>query len=253
MRTGFDMPTKFAHSEPWRKSNVRYRRDDAALPSSHHANMSSSTEFGANLKAARQQAGWSQERLAAEAGVGSKGYISDLEKGSRPIPPGGTLDKLAVALGIRVQDLIAPGITTERLVRVVGRAGANPDDSIIYTTADDVDAWVPLPPGGLRKAAALEVVGHSMRWIAEDGSLIYFEDQRNPPSESMLGDIVICETSDGQVLVKKLLRGSKPGRFDLESQNGPILENRKLKWAAEITAIIPAKHARRIIRRGEAA
>jgi transcriptional regulator with XRE-family HTH domain len=215
--------------------------------------MDAAKAFGANLKAARVNCGWSQERLADEAGVGSKGYISDLEKGQRPMPPGATLAKLAAALGIELAQLVVPGVTEERLVKIVGIVGANPDDSIIYTSADDVDAWAPLPPGGTMKSAALEVRGHSMRWVAEDGALIYFEDQRNPPSENMLGDVVICETAEGQVLVKRLLRGSRSGRYDLESQNGPILEDQRLRWAAEITAIIPPKQARRILRRGEAA
>lgn len=244
---------KFAHSEPAIKANVRCQRDDERDASSHDANMDAAKAFGANLKAARESRGWSQERLAVEAGVGSKGYISDLEKGNRPIPPGTTLDKLAAALGVELPQLVVPGVTETRLVRIIGLVGANPDDSIIYTSADDVDAWAPLPPGGSLKAVGLEVRGHSMRWLAEDGALVYFEDQRNPPGENMLGDVVVCETAEGQVLVKRLLRGSKPGRFDLESQNGPTLENRKLKWAAEITAVIPPKQARKIIRRGEAA
>lgn len=206
--------------------------------------------FGANLKAARKARGWSQEQLAAEAGAGSKGYVSELESGKRPIPPGTTLEMFARALGVPVDQLMGPG-TADVMVPVIGRVGANPDDSIVYTTANDADAWVPLPPGGTSKAAALVVVGHSMRWVAEDGALIYFEQQRNPPSEDMLGDIVIVETEQDQVLIKRLLRGSKPKHFDLESQNGPTLRDQQIRWAAEITAIIPPRQARRIIRRGD--
>jgi SOS-response transcriptional repressor LexA len=139
------------------------------------------------------------------------------------------------------------------MARIIGRVGANPDDSIVYTTASDVYDWAPVPPGGSEKSVGLEVVGHSMRWVAEDGSLIYFEDQRNPPAEDMLGYVVIVETIDGQVLVKRLLRGSAPKLFDLESQNGPTLRDQRLRWAADITAILPPKQARKVIRRGEAA
>ncbi|MFN7144911.1 MAG: thioredoxin domain-containing protein, partial [Myxococcota bacterium] len=45
----------------------------------------------------------------------------------------------------------------------------------------------PIPPGGTERAAALRVVGHSMRGVADDGALIYFEDQRTPPTPDMLG------------------------------------------------------------------
>lgn len=140
-----------------------------------------------------------------------------------------------------------------QMVRIIGRVGANPDDSIIYTSADDVWHFAPRPPGGSEKSVGLEVVGHSMRWVAEDGALIYFEDQHAPPTPDQLGQIVILETEDGQVLVKRLLRGSEPGRYDLESQNGATMDDRRLKWAADITAIIPPKQARKIVKRGEAA
>jgi hypothetical protein len=45
-----------------------------------------------------------------------------------------------------------------------------------------------------------------------------------------------------------LLRGSRPGRFDLESVAGPTRHDARLRWAAHITAIIPPFQARRIIR-----
>ena len=58
---------------------------------------------------------------------------------------------------------------------------------------------------------------HSMRGLADDGALIYFEDQRSHPSSDMLGHVVVVETDTDEVLVKRLLRGSRPGVYDLES------------------------------------
>ena len=138
----------------------------------------------------------------------------------------------------------------DQLVRIIGRVGANPDDQVIMTTAQESYDYVPLPPGGTSDSVALEVHGHSMRGFADDGSLIYFEIQRTPPGSDMLGAIVIVETLDGRVLLKRLLRGSEKGLFDLESANGPTLHDVRLAWAAEPTAIIPPKQARKIIRRG---
>lgn len=247
------MSLRFARSELEINNNVRCQRDDARGVARHCAEMDQAKQFGANLKAARVARGWGQTKLASEAGAASKSYISELERGLRPIPPGTMLGKLAEALKVPQHELVAPPPAGTQMVPVIGRVGANPDDSIIYTTADDAPAWAPLPPGGTERAVGLEVVGHSMRWVAEDGALIYFEQQRNPPSENMLGDIVIVETEQGQVLVKRLLRGSKPKRFDLESQSGATLHDCKVVWAAEITAIIPAKQARKIIRREDAA
>lgn len=83
-----------------------------------------------------------------------------------------------------------------------------------------------------------------MRGLADDGALIYFEDQRSSPSADMLGHVVVVETDTDEVLVKRLLRGSGPGLYDLESLAGPTRRDARLRWAAHITAIIPrSKHA----------
>lgn len=111
----------------------------------------------------------------------------------------------------------------------------------------------PRPPGGTYDSVALEVDGYSMRGWADDGSLIYFEDQRTPPTPDLLGLVCVVETVGGRVLVKRLLRGSEPGAFDLESINGPLMTDVRIVWAAEITAIIPPRQAQRIIKRGSEA
>jgi transcriptional regulator with XRE-family HTH domain len=136
----------------------------------------------------------------------------------------------------------------EILVPLIGRVGANPEGKVFFAAGDNAGELVPLPPGGSPKAVALQIVGHSMRGLADDGGLIYFEDQRAQPTADMLGHVVVLETDTDEVLVKRLLRGSRAGRFDLESVQGPTRHDCKLRWAAHITAIIPPYQARRIIR-----
>jgi SOS-response transcriptional repressor LexA len=133
-------------------------------------------------------------------------------------------------------------------VPIIGRVGANPDGVVLFAMGQEAGDLAPIPPGGTERAVALRVVGHSMRGIADDGALIYFEDQRTPPSPDMLGEVVVVETDTDEVLVKRLLRGSKANRYDLESLVGPTRRDAKLRWAAHITAIIPPYQARRIIR-----
>ena len=87
-----------------------------------------------------------------------------------------------------------------------------------------------------------------MRGVADDGALIYFEDQKTAPTADMLGHVVVVELDTEEVLVKRLLRGSRPGLYDLESIAGPTRQDARLRWAAHITAIIPPFQARRIIR-----
>ena len=133
-------------------------------------------------------------------------------------------------------------------VPIIGRVGANPDGLVLYASGQDAGDLAPIPPGGTEKAVALRVVGHSMRGVADDGALIYFEDQRTSPTSDMLGHVVVVETETDEVLVKRLLRGSRHGLFDLERIAGPTRQDARLRWAAHITAIIPPFQARRVIR-----
>lgn len=247
---GLIMGDKFAHSEPHRKPFVRSLRDDLGALISHTANMATDNTFGATLRAHRKIQGWTQDRLAEEAGT-SKGYISDLESGKRPMPPGATVERIAKAFKVTVRDLVAgPGEDVDRvkpMVRVIGRVGADASGAVIMTTAHDSWGMAPLPPGATSKAVALEVSGHSMNTFAEDGALIYFEDQQTPPSPSLYGAVCAVETEDGRVLVKRLKRGSAPDLYNLESDFGPVIEDARLVWAAEIIAIVPPRQARRII------
>lgn len=133
------------------------------------------------------------------------------------------------------------------MVPVVGWVGADSDGRVIYTTGQGTGDLAPIPPGGTEAARALLVKGGSMPGLAEEGALIYFEDQHRPPTPEMLGYTVIVETTLGEILVKRLLRGARPGLYDLESLYGPTLTDREIVWAAHITAIIPPRQARKII------
>jgi transcriptional regulator with XRE-family HTH domain len=141
----------------------------------------------------------------------------------------------------------SPG-AEDRWTPIIGRVGADPEGIVLFATGQSAGDLVPIPPGGSDKAVALQVAGHSMRGLVDDGGLIYFEDQRAPPTPDMLGHVVVVETDTDEVLVKRLLRGSKSGRYDLESVAGPTRHDCKIRWAAHITAIIPPFQARRIIR-----
>jgi SOS-response transcriptional repressor LexA len=140
----------------------------------------------------------------------------------------------------------------EASVAIVGMVGANPDGSVLFSTGQAAGDRAPVPPGGSTGSAALEVRGSSMGDLAPEGSLIYFEDQRTPPTEDMLGDYVVAELDTGEVVVKRLLRGGGPGLYDLWSVTAPIRQGARVVWAAHITAIIPPRQARRIIRRAAA-
>lgn len=220
----------------------------------HFTNRTMSTPHE-RLKAARKAAGFATATDAAAALSISKDTYHQHERGTRDYD-----DDRALQYARRFRttpEYLKFGrgpSKSEPMARIIGRVGANPDDSVVMTTAHDSWDMAPIPPGGSNDSVALEVDGGSMRGVADDGSLIYFEYQQTPPTPDMHGQVVVCEVEGGRVLVKRLLKGSRKGLYDLQSLFGPLLEDQKVLWAAHISAIVPPYFARRIIRRaGEAA
>lgn len=60
--------------------------------------------LAANLRQERTRLAWSQEELAAEAGI-SQTYVSQMESGQRRVSID-ILDRLALALGIELAELL---------------------------------------------------------------------------------------------------------------------------------------------------
>jgi len=204
------------------------------------------------LREARIAKGFETAAAAADAFGWNRNTYGSNENGNAPFSYR-RAKEYAAAFGVRPEWLYdAAGAmlpaTEAGFVPIIGRVGANPDGLVLFATGQEPGDLAPIPPGGTDKAAALLVVGHSMRGVADDGALIYFEDQKTAPTPDMLGHVVVVEVDTDEVLVKRLLRGSRPGRFDLESIAGPTRQDAKLRWAAHITAIIPPFQARRIIR-----
>jgi transcriptional regulator with XRE-family HTH domain len=63
-------------------------------------------QFGETLRAYRQQAGMSQEKLATEAGL-DRTYVGGAERGERNVSLV-NIARLATALGIRPSELLEP-------------------------------------------------------------------------------------------------------------------------------------------------
>ena len=203
------------------------------------------------LRQARLDAGHETAAAAAEAFGWNRNTYASNENGNAPFSYR-KAKEYAAAFGVSAEWLYdaAGPVRASALagyVPILGRVGANPDGVVLFATGQDAGDLAPIPPGGTDKAAALRVVGHSMRGLADDGALIYFEDQRTPPTPDMLGHVVVVEVDTDEVLVKRLLRGSRSGLYDLESVAGPTRQDARLRWAAHITAIIPPFQARRII------
>lgn len=204
------------------------------------------------LREARLSKGYDTAASAADAFGWNRNTYASNENGNAAFSYR-RAKEYALAFGVRPEwlyDASGPMRAAQAAgyVPIVGLVGANPDGIVLFATGQEAGDLAPLPPGGTDQARALRVVGHSMRGVADDGALIYFEDQRTPPTPDMLGHVIVVETDTDEVLVKRLLRGSRPGCFDLESVAGPTRHDARLRWAAHITAIIPPYQARKIIR-----
>ena len=210
----------------------------------------------ARLRQARLAAGFETAAAAAEAHGWNRNTYASNENGNAPYSWRRARD-YAAAFGVRpdwLYDAQASSDASEGgapRAPLIGRVGADPGGEVLLAGGQAPPEFAPLPPGGTARAVALRVSGHSMRGLADDGALIYFEDQRTPPSPDMLGQVVVVELDTGEVLVKRLLRGASPGRFDLESVAGPTRRDARLRWAAHITAIVPPWQARRILIQGD--
>jgi len=206
------------------------------------------------LRHARTESGYETAAAAADAFGWNRNTYASNENGNAPFSYR-KAKEYAGAFNVRPEwlyDAAGPMRATAELgfVPIIGRVGANPEGSVLFATGQDAGDLAPIPPGGTERAVALQVVGHSMRGVADDGALIYFEDQRTPPTPDMLGHVVVVEVDTDEVLVKRLLRGATPNRYDLESLAGPTRRDARLRWAAHITAIIPPYQARKVIRAG---
>jgi hypothetical protein len=137
-----------------------------------------------------------------------------------------------------------------RGVPIVGLAGAGPQGTVAFAESDGELGDAPSAPNATHRTVAVEVRGDSMHGTAEDGWLIYYDDRRDPPDESLLAQLCVVALADGRVLVKWLHAGRGPGLFHLESANAPTMRDVAVEWAARVTAIIPRPPPRRGGRRG---
>lgn len=133
-------------------------------------------------------------------------------------------------------------------VKIRGKAGAGPDGSVLFATGDGYFGEVPAPEGATENTSALEVEGDSMRGLANDGWLIFYEEKEDPRPDHM-GEPCVCFLEDDRVLVKTPYPGSQRGLYHLESVNAPMMLDVPVRYFAFVTDIKPRRSAQKHIRR----
>lgn len=205
---------------------------------------------GERLRAARKKRYPTATAFAEAIGVNRNTYLQ-YENGARNLPPE-EAERFAPRLHTTPEAILfgrspAKGVDYRE---ILGSAGADPEGTILFAEGQGTGNYAPAPADASPDAVAIEIRGYSMPFFAEDGSLVWIDGQTPQPRPEMFNQVVVCQLDTGEVLIKRLQKGSEPGKVNLASLAGPLRENVTLVWVAEIIAIIPPLHARRVVQRG---
>ncbi|MBR2813449.1 MAG: S24/S26 family peptidase [Reyranella sp.] len=156
---------------------------------------------------------WCKDAGASESTL--RWFLSGRTKSMNDI----TYRKLAAQQNVPVARLRGekPTVLETSEVPVLSYVGAGAE--VIPVAGDGPVDHVDVPVG-LEKVTSggYRVRGDSMMPMFADGDVLFPEQHPSPP-ERRIGSVVIADLGDGRRLVKKLLRGSKPGRWNLLSVN----------------------------------
>ena len=188
--------------------------------------------MGNGLKKLRLRKGFTHEQ-AAEAMSVSRSQFIKLERSER------RLTKDYIESAMRAFDATEREVlgADDQQVPVVGmvRAGS---DAIAYGDGDGPFGEVDGPEGTNSDTVAVEVRGDSLGAFF-DGSLLFYDDVRTPPDESLIGRICVCGLEDHRVVVKTLRHGQLPGSWTLFANIGPPMYDVRIEWAARVRYIRP--------------
>lgn len=188
-----------------------------------------------NLAKLVERDGRSMAAISKAAGL-SATAIYDIVNGKSASPKHTTIDKISLALGVSIQDILAGSLP--RLVPVVGYVGGGAmiyaiDDHAKGAGIDEVE-----PPYGMDAGAivAVRIKGDSMNPL-KDGWLLFYRKEQDGVPDECINKLCAVKCRDGRMLVKELKRGSKPHLFHLISYNAEPEFDVALEWGAKIMDI----------------
>jgi transcriptional regulator with XRE-family HTH domain len=198
-------------------------------------------ELPNRIREIRERKGWTLDYLGDLVGL-SKSALQRLEVGPQN---GGTelkagnLSKIALALGVAEEQLLASSAPDHALVEVAGLIG----DGAQVLHLDDAAIAAPRQvecPRGLdpRTTVALQVKGDALLPI-QDGWLLFYSRTRSTAPDALGQLCVVKIAGGGPTVLKQVRRGYTAGRFNLIGVNSGMIEDAPLEWAAKIRAILP--------------
>ena len=157
-------------------------------------------------------------RLARAAGVSEATLRQFLDSDHTQQLTLKSYDRLAAALALPVSVVIGDQPLP---IKIIGECLAG--DKIRRFDLDASREFVAPPPGLGADAAAVTVDGDSMEPAYRKGDTLYFDWRDEVPPDAYNRDCVI-ELETDVLLLKTLLRGSRPGHYTLVSYNRATID-----------------------------
>lgn len=75
----------------------------------------------------------------------------------------------------------------------------------------------------------------------QDGWIVYFNNLELPPTDDLVGKLVMVKSTGSEILLRTIKRGRLPNRWDLFTTTGPaMLDIEHYAWSADDLAAIEA-------------
>lgn len=199
------------------------------------------------LRSARRAAGFAEATDAAHAFGWNENTYRSHENGQRGLRRD-VAERYAKRLRVSAGWLLTGEGTMElrNVVSIMGRIGAGaeiiPDDEQIPPEGlYEIEVPFQLPDD----AIAFEITGESMWPRYDSGDVILCWRQGIQPAE-ILGWEAAVRTAEGRRYLKRVLKGSQPNTYDLESHNAPPIRGVRLEWCAAVHSVIRSGQWRRL-------
>lgn len=159
--------------------------------------------------------------------------ISKLAKGEQ---------RLRVEDAVLIADILKIPLPTATVlsyrVKVVGFVGAGAE--VHFFEAKSLpEGFAAMPPNGTEHTVALEITADSLG-AALSGWFAYYDlEARESPADPLVGKLCVAELDTGRTVVRRIVKGSEPGRFHLFGSYGDPLLDQRVAWAAPVSAMMP--------------
>lgn len=197
-------------------------------------------EIGSRIRHARLACGYATATDAARRLTINIYTYVQYESGLRR-PKIQTLERIAKTFRVSYEWLATGlgegGTTVQMTVPVTGTIGAW--GTVIFAdNLGDLDA----PPDATAATAALLTGADAMPTFV-DGKYSYFYERPHKPNakvpEQILGRLCVVALKDKRVLIRRIERGSRAGRYHLVGRSAEPIFDQRVEWFAPVTWIQP--------------